>query len=156
MTNNTKNIQKKESVWDYPRPPRVEHTNRHIKVVARGQVIAESNRTIRVLETSHPPVYYIPPEDVRMDLLTIGDRKTLCEWKGFAQYYTINVGGQRIENSAWHYRNPWPPYTILQDHIAFYPQHMDACLVDGEIVRPDPDGYYGGWITHDIAGPFRK
>jgi uncharacterized protein (DUF427 family) len=156
MTNNTKGIQAIESVWDYPRPPRAERTDKHVKVIAGGELIAESTHTVRILETSHPPVYYIPPEDVELELLTDGARKTLCEWKGFARYYTISVAGQRIENSAWYYRNPWPPYTMLQDYIAFYPQLMDACYVDGELVTPDPSSYYGGWITHDILGPFRK
>lgn len=156
MRNKSKNKQAKESVWDYPRPPRAEYTNKHVKVIAGGEVISESTRTIRVLETSHPPVYYIPPEDVRMDRLADGDLKTLCEWKGCAHYYSITVAGKRIENSAWFYSNPWPPYTIIQNYIAFYPHLMDSCYVDDELVCPDPNAYYGGWITNDILGPFRK
>jgi uncharacterized protein (DUF427 family) len=156
MTSNTEHKMSKESVWEYPRPPRAEHSDRHIQVFAGGELIADSKRTIRILETSHPPVYYIPPEDVRLDKLVDGNRKTLCEWKGFARYYTIAVGERRIENSAWYYRNPWPPYTLLRNYIAFYPHLMDECYVDGEKVTADPSTYYGGWITNEIEGPFKK
>jgi uncharacterized protein (DUF427 family) len=152
----TEYTSKIESVWDYPRPPRAEHTDKVIRVITAGRTIAESRRSIRILETSHPPVYYIPPTDVSMDLLTDGDKKTLCEWKGFARYYNINIDGQLIANCAWYYRNPWPPYTMIQHHIAFYPHLVDACYVDDELVTPDPSSYYGGWITNDIVGPFRK
>jgi uncharacterized protein (DUF427 family) len=147
---------KRESVWDYPRPPQVEPTSKVIKVVAGGMTIAETTRAYRVLETSHPPVYYIPPEDVRTDLLETGTGRTLCEFKGFARYYTLVLGDRRIENAAWSYPDPWAGYMMLKDHIAFYPRLMDQCLVDGEPVTPEPGEYYGGWITRDIVGHFRK
>jgi uncharacterized protein (DUF427 family) len=147
---------KRESVWDYPRPPVVEKTARHISVVAVGVTLADTNRALRVLETSHPPVYYIPSEDVRTDLLVPGIGRSLCEYKGFARYYDILIGDRRIENSVWSYPEPWTGYQILKDYLAFYPRLMDRCTVDGETATPESGDFYGGWITSDIAGPFRK
>jgi uncharacterized protein (DUF427 family) len=144
-----------ESVWDYPRPPRVEETARHVKVVFNGKVIADTRRSRRVLETSHPPVYYIPPEDIRMEYLIETNRRTWCEWKGQASYYSLSVKGRRVENAAWFYPDPTPGYKAIQGHVAFYPGRMDACYVDGEQVRAQPGDFYGGWITHDIVGPFK-
>lgn len=145
-----------ESVWDYPRPPRLEDSARHIEVVFNGVTIADSRRTKRVLETSHPPVYYIPPADVRREYLTPTDRVTICEWKGHASYYTVAVGGKVAANAAWYYPDPTPPYAALKEYIAFYPGEMDACFVDGERVEPQPGDFYGGWITRDIVGPFKR
>lgn len=144
-----------ESVWDYPRPPRLEPSSRHIQVVFNGQVIADSHRTQRVLETSHPPVYYIPPEDVQMQYFTPTPRSTFCEWKGSAGYYTITVGDQRADNAAWFYPNPTPGFAAIQDYIAVYPSRMEACYVDGEQVQAQAGDFYGGWITQDIVGPFK-
>ena len=144
-----------ESVWDYPRPPRVEATSKHIRVEVGGKTIAETTRALRVLETSHPPSYYIPREDVRTELLVPGTGKSVCEFKGFARYYTILVDGRRIENGAWTYPDPRAGYRKLKDHLAFYPRLMDECTVDGEPVIPEPGSFYGGWITSDIEGPFR-
>ena len=123
-----------ESVWDYPRPPRVEPTSRHIKVVFDGEIIAETRRAIRVLETSHPPVYYIPLEDVHIDLLTQMQRQTVCEFKGVASYWTLQFGDQVIENVAWSYNNPLPAYEAIRGFLAFYPGKVDACYVDDELV----------------------
>jgi uncharacterized protein (DUF427 family) len=144
-----------ESVWDYPRPPRLEPTPRHIVVIFNGEVIAETRRAMRVLETSHPPVYYIPPDDIQMQYLLPTDRTTFCEWKGSASYYTIQVGDRTAKNAAWYYPNPTPPFADLKDHVAFYPAEMDVCYVDGERVTPQPGRFYGGWITADIVGPFK-
>ena len=144
-----------ESVWDYPRPPRVEATAHHVKVVFSGKVIAETRRAQRVLETSHPPVYYIPPADIRMEHLAESGRRTRCEWKGQARYYSISASGKRVENAAWFYPDPTPGYEAIQDHVAFYPGRMDACYVDGEQVQAQPGDFYGGWITGDIVGPFK-
>jgi uncharacterized protein (DUF427 family) len=144
-----------ESVWDYPRPPRVEETARHVKVVFNGEVIADTQRAIRVLETSHPPVYYIAPEDVRMAYLTETGHRTWCEWKGQASYYSLSVGGRRVENAAWFYPKPTTGYEGIQGHVAFYPGKMDDCYVDGERVEAQPGDFYGGWITDDIVGPFK-
>jgi uncharacterized protein (DUF427 family) len=145
----------KESVWDYPRPPRVEDSTRHIKVVFNNVVIAETRRAKRVLETSSPPVYYIPTEDIEMEYLKRTQKNTICEWKGIASYYTVIVGDKEAKNAAWFYPNPQSGYTPIKNHVAFYPQKMDACYVDGELVRPQPGDFYGGWITGDIVGPFK-
>jgi uncharacterized protein (DUF427 family) len=144
-----------ESVWDYPRPPRLEDATKQVRVIFNGVTVAESRRAKRVLETSSPPVYYIPPEDVRMDLLSPAPRTTFCEWKGAASYYTLTVNGKTAERAAWYYPRPSAPYAAIKEHIAFYPGKMDACYVDGERVTPQPGDYYGGWITSEIVGPFK-
>ncbi len=144
-----------ESVWDYPRPPRLEDSSKQIQVVFNGVTIAETHRAKRVLETSHPPVYYIPPEDVRMEYFTIAPRSTFCEWKGSAGYYTIAVGDKQASHAAWFYANPTPAFAGLQNYIAVYPSQMEACYVDGERVQAQPGDFYGGWITSDIVGPFK-
>jgi uncharacterized protein (DUF427 family) len=144
-----------ESVWDYPRPPRLETTNKHIQVVFNGVAIADSHRAKRVLETSHPPVYYIPPEDIQMNYLEKVPRATYCEWKGQGFYYTVVVGDRRAESSAWYYPTPTPAFAGIKDYVAFYAAPMDACYVDGEIAVPQPGLFYGGWITNDVVGPFK-
>ena len=144
-----------ESVWDYPRPPRVEDTTKHIKVIFNNVVIADTRNAKRVLETSGAPVYYLPPKEIKTEYLTITRKRTVCEWKGVASYYTIIVGGKKAANAAWAYPDPTPGYESIKDHIAFYPQKMDACYVDGERVIPQPGIYYGGWITSDIVRPFK-
>jgi uncharacterized protein (DUF427 family) len=144
-----------ESVWDYPRPPRVEKTDRHLRVVFHGVTIAETRRALRVLETSHPPVYYIPPEDIRMRHLVELSESSWCEWKGGASYYDVVVEGRRAERAAWTYHQPRAGYEAIKDHVAFYPGRMDACTVNGERVTPQPGGFYGGWITSDVVGPFK-
>jgi uncharacterized protein (DUF427 family) len=144
-----------ESVWDYPRPPRVEDTARHVQITFNGVLIADSRRARRVLETSHPPVYYIPPEDVQMQYLSRTGRSTTCEWKGQAGYYTVAVGDKRAENAAWFYPAPAPGYESLANYLAFYPSRMDRCTVDGEQVRAQEGDFYGGWITAEIVGPFK-
>jgi uncharacterized protein (DUF427 family) len=144
-----------ESVWDYPRPPRLEKTTRHIQVVLNGQVVADTRRALRLLETSHPPTYYIPPEDVRTDLLFPAPGDSLCEWKGSARYYTVRVREAVAARAAWSYPDPLPRFAALKDHIAFYASAMERCTVDGEAAKPQPGGFYGGWITDDLAGPFK-
>ena len=144
-----------ESVWDYPRPPRVEATAQRVEVVFNGEVIADTRRARRVLETSHPPVYYIPPEDIRMEYLAKTGRRTWCEWKGQAGYYDVHVGGRRVENAAWFYPNPAPGYDPIRGHVAYYPGKMDACYEDGERVQAQPGDFFGGWITGNIVGPFK-
>ncbi len=144
-----------ESVWDYPRPPRVEATAEHVVVVFNGVTIAETRRALRVLETSHPPAYYLPPADVRLEYFASTARRSLCEWKGRANYYAVRVGHVEKANVAWYYPAPARGYEALQNHIALYPQHMEACFVDGERVRPQPGGFYGGWITQRVVGPFK-
>lgn len=144
-----------ESVWDYPRPPRVEACGAHIVVVFNGEVIADTRRAKRVLETSHPPVYYIPPQDVKMEYFRKYPGKSWCEWKGHARYYSIKLDDKLAESAAWSYPNPTPDFAAIKDHIAFYAGPMDACYVDDELVTPQPGGYYGGWITRNIIGPFK-
>jgi uncharacterized protein (DUF427 family) len=144
-----------ESVWDYPRPPRVEPTSKRLRVVFGGVVIADTTRGWRVLETSHPPVYYIPPEDILPGALVATPRSSFCEFKGAARYFTVIAGGKRAEDAAWSYPDPSPPFARLRDHVAFYAGRMDECTVDGERVTPQPGGFYGGWITRDIVGPFK-
>jgi uncharacterized protein (DUF427 family) len=144
-----------ESVWDYPRPPRLEPTSKPIKVVFNGAVIAETQRGYRVLETSHPPTYYIPIEDVRMEYLAPSSRTSMCEWKGAASYYTVQVGEREAPNAAWRYPNPTHAFADLRNCVTFYPREMDACYVDGEQVEPQPGGFYGGWVTSDVVGPFK-
>ena len=144
-----------ESVWDYPRPPRLEDSGKRIKVVFGGVTLAYTTRAKRVLETSHPPVYYIPPEDIRMEHLKFADGTSFCEWKGAARYYDIDAGERREARAAWFYPNPVPAYVGLKDYVAFYPWLMDACWVDGEKVRAQEGDFYGGWITSDIVGPIK-
>jgi uncharacterized protein (DUF427 family) len=144
-----------ESVWDYPRPPRLEVSPKHIQIVFNDVVIADTLRARRVLETSHPPVYYIPPEDVKMEYLRPTKRSSWCEWKGQAAYYSLSVADKRVENAAWYYSRPDPEFEPLKDHIAFYPSLMDACYVDGERIQAQAGDFYGGWITSDIVGPFK-
>ena len=144
-----------ESVWDYPRPPRIEKSAKSIRVVFNNVVIAESGRTKRVLETSHPPVYYIPPEDVKLEHLHPTDGASSCEWKGLASYFAVKVGEREADRAAWTYRDPTPEFEAIKDHIAFYPSKMDACFVGDEIVEAQPGDFYGGWITKDIVGPVK-
>ena len=144
-----------ESVWDYPRPPRVEPTGKHVQIVLGGLEIADTRRAQRVLETSHPPVYYIPPEDVRVDCLQSSSRGSWCEWKGQASYYSVVTPSTTCLNSAWSYPDPQPAFKAIRDHVAFYPNRMAACYVDGEQVRAQPGDFYGGWITSDVVGPFK-
>ena len=144
-----------ESVWDFPRPPRLENTDKHLQVVLNGVVIADTHRAKRVLETSHPPVYYIPPEDIQQQYFTPAEGHSFCEWKGTASYYTITVGGKTAARCAWYYPHPTPAFAALKNYAAIYPALMDFCSVDGERVTPQPGGFYGGWVTKDIVGPFK-
>lgn len=144
-----------ESVWDYPRPPRIESSSRHIQVLFNHQVIADTRLSWRILETSHPPVYYIPPQDIRVEFLRPNPASSLCEWKGQASYYDVLVGERRAIQAAWYYPQPTPGFESIRNFVAFYAGSMDCCMVDGEIVQPQPGGFYGGWITQEIVGPFK-
>jgi uncharacterized protein (DUF427 family) len=141
-----------ESIWDYPRPPRAEDCFRHVQVILNGVVIADSRQSVRVLETGHPPVYYLPPEDVMMNSLERTEHRTTCEFKGEAQYFRIKIGERSVENGVWSYPAPEPPYARIKGYLAFYAGRVDACLVEGETVTPEAGDFYGGWITHEIAG----
>jgi uncharacterized protein (DUF427 family) len=148
-------LQGQESVWDYPRPPRLEKTGKRLRVVFNGVTIADTTRGYRVLETSHPPAYYIPQEDIRMAYFTSTPRHTVCEFKGEASYWTIQVGDKVSNNAAWSYPQPTPDFAPLKDHLAFYASRVDACYVDDEKVTPQEGDFYGGWITSEIVGPFK-
>ncbi len=144
-----------ESVWDYPRPPRLEESHQHIQIIFNGLVIADTQRAKRVLETSHPPVYYIPPQDVKMEYFIPTTHSSFCEFKGRASYYTIQVGDKSVPNGAWYYRKPSKGYESMTNYIAVYPGKMDACYVDGEKAQAQEGDFYGGWLTKSIIGPFK-
>jgi uncharacterized protein (DUF427 family) len=140
-----------ESVWDYPRPPRLERSAKTVEVRAGDTLVARSTRAWRVLETSHPPVFYVPVQDVTPGVLTPTDRTSYCEFKGVAVYWT--VAGTLVD-AAWSYPEPSRGFEPMADAVAFYPARL-ACTVDGEAVRPQAGGFYGGWITDDVVGPFK-
>jgi uncharacterized protein (DUF427 family) len=148
-----------ESVWDYPRPPRIEPCPDHVLVRVGPVTVAESRRTHRVLETSQAPAYYLPPTDVRVEHLVPSAATSFCEWKGDARYYDVVIerDGEAplvYESCAWTYPDPTPEFVVIAGHFAFYPQVLE-CYLDGERVRPMPGGFYGGWITDRIVGPFK-
>ena len=144
-----------ESVWDYPRPAVAEPCTDALRIVHRGVIVAATSRAVRTLETSHPPSYYFPRDDVDMALLHPATGGSFCEWKGNARYFDVVVAGERIATAAWSYSDPTAGFISLRDHIAFYAAPFDACTVDGEPVTPQPGGFYGGWITTALAGPFK-
>lgn len=144
-----------ESVWDYPRPPKVEDVEEKVKVVFGGVTLAYTSRAKRVLETSHPPTYYVPPEDVRMEHLTPVGGATFCEFKGRARYYDIAAGEREGAWAAWTYPDPEPGYEEIGDYLTFYPSKMDNCWVGGEKVQAQEGDFYGGWILSSIVGPFK-
>ena len=144
-----------ESVWDYPRPPRLEPVRRPIRVELFGEVLARSTRGLRVCETASPPTYYVPAEDVRMELLEASDLRSFCEWKGEARYWSARSGDRFVENVAWSYPTPTREFAALVDHLAFFAGRVDACYLGDQRVTPQPGGFYGGWVTPEIRGPFK-
>ena len=145
-----------ERVWYYPRPPAVAPCRLRVRLELAGAVIADSIRALRVLETSHPPTVYVPPEDIRNDLIADSAvRTTWCEFKGTARYVDAVVAEQRVAAVGWTYRNPAPGYEALRDHVAFYPGRVDAAWMGDELVQAQPSDFYGGWITTDLVGPFK-
>jgi uncharacterized protein (DUF427 family) len=144
-----------ESVWAYPRPPVAETTPAHIVIRHAGLVVADTRRAVRTLETSHPPTYYIPRADIRPDALSPTAGGSFCEWKGVAAYWDVVLPGVTLKAVAWSYADPSPDFGALRDHVAFYAAPFDLCTVDGETVTPQPGGFYGGWITSRVAGPFK-
>lgn len=144
-----------ESVWAYPRPPRLERVTKPLRVVFAGATVAETTGGFRVLETSHPPVYYIPQSDVRMDYLSPGTGRSLCDFKGMAHYWSLDVDGRRSENAAWSYPDPTPGFAAIADDLAFYASRVDECWVGDERVEAQEGDFYGGWITSRIVGPFK-
>ena len=144
-----------ESVWAYPRPSIAEPIGAHLLVVLGGRTIAETRRGIRTIETSHPPTYYFPPEDIAPGALRRTSGSSFCEWKGDAVYFDVTGGDLVRPGAAWAYPRPTRSFAGLRDHVAFYAAHMDGCFVDGERVVPQPGGFYGGWITSRVSGPFK-
>lgn len=144
-----------ESVWDYPRPPRVEPVLARVSIELGGRLIADTTRAMRVLETSHPPAYYVPPEDFVAGALVPAEGSSFCEFKGRAAYYDI-VGGETVAPGAgWYYPSPSRGFEQIAGFVSVYPGRMDRCTVDGETVTPQEGGFYGGWITANIVGPFK-
>jgi len=145
-----------ESVWDYPRPPGLEKVTKTLRIVHAGQTIAETNDGYRVLETSHPPVYYFPPNDCKLEWMPAAGGGSFCEWKGSARYVDLVVpGSDAILQVAWYYADPTPRFAAIARHLAFYAVKLDECYVGDELATPQPGGFYGGWVTSDLAGPFK-
>jgi len=144
-----------ESVWSYPRPPRVEPVASRVRVELEGLTIADTTRALRVAETASPPCYYIPPADVLRDHLEPSARTSFCEWKGVASYWSVRVGDRLVKDSAWSYPDPDRGFEAIKDYLAFYPRRMDGCWIGAERVTPQPGFYYGGWVTANLVGPFK-
>ncbi len=147
---------KTESVWDYPRPPRLEETTRRIRVVHGGVSLVDTTAALRVLETSHPPVYYVPPSSMAPGALRAsGSRGSFCEFKGVASYWDLVMPRGVVRDVAWSYARPSPGFEALAGYLAFYASRVDECWVDDERVVPQEGDFYGGWITKDVVGPFK-
>lgn len=144
-----------ESVWSFPRPAIAQPSPAHVMIEHRGVVIADTRASVRTLETSHPPSYYIPPGDIAPGVLRRAAGSSFCEWKGAATYWDVVVGNIVLPRVGWSYANPTTGFAGLRDHIAFYAGPFDRCSVDGESVVPQPGDFYGGWITSAFAGPFK-
>jgi uncharacterized protein (DUF427 family) len=144
-----------ESVWDYPRPPRLEPSIEEVVVGLGGVAVARTERSYRVLETSHPPTYYLPGAAFVAGSLRPADGSTWCEWKGRASYFDVEAGGRTAVRAAWTYEQPTGGFDALVDHVALMPAAFDEITVDGERVRPQDGGFYGGWITSRVVGPFK-
>ena len=144
-----------ERVMDYPRPPRLERDRRRIRVVLGGATIVDTTDTWRVLETTHPPSFYIPMAAFPDGALLPSARGSVCEWKGAARYWSIAVGGRTARDAAWGYPDPTPAFLPIRGHVALYAGAMDACFVDEDRVVPQEGGFYGGWITPELIGPFK-
>jgi uncharacterized protein (DUF427 family) len=145
-----------ERVWDYPRPPALAPVGKEVEIRFGGRVIARTDLAWRVMETSHPPVYYLPPEAFAPGVLVpSGGQGSFCEWKGVAAYWDVVAAGKRAARAGWSYPEPTARFESIRDYVAVYAGPMEACLVGGEVVTPQPGGFYGGWITKDLVGPFK-
>jgi len=144
-----------ESVWDYPRPAIGQVCTARVVIEHAGRIVADTRASVRTLETSHPPSYYIPPADIAPGVLRRASGSSLCEWKGAAVYWDVVVGDVALPRVGWSYPNPTPKFAALRDFVAFYAAPFDRCSVDGETVVPQPGEFYGGWITSAVAGPFK-
>ena len=144
-----------ESVWAFPRPAIARPTDARVRIEHRGRVVANTRAAVRTLETSHPPSYYIPLSDIAPGVLRRTAGTSFCEWKGAAAYWDVVVEGIVLPRVGWSYADPTPTFAALRDHLAFYAAPFDRCSVDGETVAPQPGGFYGGWITSRVVGPFK-
>lgn len=145
----------RESVWDYPRPPVVRSSSRLVEVVLGGEVVCRTTTAVQVLETSHPPTWYLPREDFRPEALTPAAGSSFCEWKGTASYLDVHGGAHTAARAAWFYPHPSTGFEVLAGRVAVYARLMDECRVDGMPVIPQPGAFYGGWITPELVGPFK-
>jgi len=143
------------SVWDFPRPPRIEPVAARVRVLFGGTFVADTTAALRVLETASPPTYYLPRADVYAGALVPAPGSSFCEWKGRASYWTVRAGDAEAVGAAWSYEHPYPAFARLLGHVAFYAGRMDACWVGELQVTPQPGGFYGGWVTPDLVGPFK-
>ena len=143
-----------ESVWDYPRPPRIESDGRELIVRVGAHQIARSRRSVRLLETASPPTFYVPSDDVRTEFLRMEGGVSHCEWKGKAHYWSVIVPGRRVNAAAWIYANPLPGYELIRGYVSFYPSLVE-CAVDSIPVVAQPGRFYGGWVTPELVGPFK-
>jgi uncharacterized protein (DUF427 family) len=142
-------------VWAFPRPAIALPTDARIRIEHHGRLIADTRTAIRTLETSHPPTYYIPRTDIAPDTLRHAEGSSFCEWKGTASYWDVVIGTVVLSRVGWSYADPSRAFAALRDHVAFYAAPFDRCSVDGETVIPQPGGFYGGWITSRVTGPFK-
>ena len=145
----------KENVWNYPRPAIYQIHKGIIEVIVNNKTIAKTNKALRVIETSHPPTYYFPPEDVTMNLLNKNKNSSFCEWKGRANYVDLHLGKTKILNIGWFYNSPKRKFQPIKDYISFYASKADKCIVNGELVKKQEGQFYGGWITKNLTGPFK-
>ena len=144
-----------QSVWRFPRPAIAERSDARVMIEHRRLAIADTRASVRTLETSHPPSYYIPPEAIAPGMLRRAGGGSFCEWKGEAVYWDVVIGDLVLPRVGWSYPDPTPAFAMLRDHVAFYAAPFDLCSVNGEAVVPQPGSFYGGWITSDLAGPFK-
>ena len=144
-----------ESVWQFPRPAVARPCAAHVRIEHLGRVVLDTRRSVQTLETSHPPSYYVPQDDIDMALLRRAMGSSLCEWKGQARYYDVVIGDAVLAKVGWVYADPSPAFASIKDHIAFYAGPFERCTVAGEVVVPQSGGFYGGWITSTMAGPFK-
>ena len=143
-----------ESVWDYPRPPICVKDPREVIVRYGDLVVAQSKQSMRVLETASPPTFYLPPTDVNLEFFIKTSGNSYCEWKGTATYWSLAIDDSEIKNVSWSYESPTQEFVIIKSYLSFYPAKLN-CTVDGEPVRPQPGGFYGGWVTDEITGPYK-
>lgn len=155
MTGISTNGKPIESVWDYPRPPRLEWVDWRVRVIHAGATIVDAPHAYRVLETSQPPAYYVSAEFVDLDLMSPSATRTMCEWKGLAEYADVVVGDVRVNDAAWTYPSPTGSFADLERHWAFYAQKLDECWIDDERVSSNEGSFYGGWVTANVTGPFK-